>query len=116
MLMAKEDPASAVEFLRAEAVKDENLIGMLLEAFVQLINRVSDAGRRGKVVEEALAIRVPDGWRMNVPVQITRARLAIVAGKEELFAGIMGDLASTRISRSEIEKLQAQWVEARSAR
>jgi hypothetical protein len=63
-------------------------------------------------IKDALTISVPDRWRKNVPVQVTRARLAIAAGNKALFDLVIENLNSTLINRSEIERLRAQWIES----
>jgi hypothetical protein len=58
---------------------------LLLEAYVQAIYNEQEATEQKRIIEEALAVAVPNRWRTNVPVQVTRARLAIVAGKEDMY-------------------------------
>lgn len=111
ILIAQGRPRSAIDLLRPEAAHDEHLIGLQLEAFIQAISRSADTGAREECVKDALAISVPDRWRKNVPVQVTRARLAIAAHNKELLDTVLENLSSTLIHRSELEKLRAQWHE-----
>jgi hypothetical protein len=112
ILMAQGRSGSAIDLLRPEAVHDEHLVGQLLEAFIQEISKSPDAKTRERLIKNAFAIAVPDRWRKNVPVQMTRARLAVAAGDRALFDIVIGNLSSTLINRSEIEKLHAQWLES----
>jgi tetratricopeptide (TPR) repeat protein len=67
-LIAQGRPRSAIDLLQPEAVRDEHLIGLLLEAFIQGIAQSPDARTREEFIKQALAISVPDRWRKNVPV------------------------------------------------
>lgn len=114
ILIARNQAMAAVEFLRQQVSDDENLTGLLLEAFIQVINKEMNSDRRARMIQEAMAVPIPDRWQMNVPVQVTLARLAIAAGDQKRFDRALDRLAETLVNPVELSRLRQQWDAAQT--
>lgn len=101
---------AALELLRGEMAREDNLVGIFLETVCHAAAACENDIDRQKFIEMGKSQPVPNRLRFNVPVQVNRARVAILARDEKLFDNILNDLAKTKIDREEIERLKQQWA------
>jgi tetratricopeptide (TPR) repeat protein len=103
-------PDLAVEFLEKHVAQDPTLVGMLLDAYVQLANAEADTHKRAGILNTALNLKGLTQFAINAPVQVNRARLALAARDASIFSEAVGNLKKTKIATAEIAKLERQWT------
>jgi len=109
ILIASGRAKNAIETLKSEIKRDPTLIGILLEAFVHASQAAGDDNERDALLAEGMQLKVPERWRLNVPVQVNRARMALKARNRLIFDEAIANLNQTRIEPLEIQRLQQQW-------
>lgn len=77
-----------------------------MEALVEAAELASDPEERDRFLREAAEVKIPERLRLNVPVQVDRAKLAARMGDRVAFDIAIANLAQTRIDPSELDRIR----------
>lgn len=88
---------------------DQHSLGMYFEC---VYHSLSGKPRSSTValVAEALKIKVPGPLTKNIPLQVNRARLAVLAGDYPLFSAIRDQIGESRTESFELDALDRLWA------
>lgn len=107
---------AAVQLLAQKtSLDDQHALGMYLEC-VYHSTSAKPRAIAAALAAEALRINIPAPLAKNVPLQINRARLAVVAEDYQLFQKICVQLNESRTERFEIEALDRLWRDQKQGR
>lgn len=109
VLKSEGRPEAAMHLLRERGVRDQHTMGMLMEVWFHHAQSKPDPIERARIAREALAEEIPENLRMNVPLLVNRARLAVLAGDRKLFETLREEIRGTRAEMFEIENLDRTW-------
>lgn len=107
---------AAVNLLRQKtALDDEHSLGMYFECVYHFVSRLPHAIAKLQAAE-ALKLQVPMKLVKNAPLQINRARLAVIADDYATFQDLRAQLEEGRTERLELEGLARLWMDSKQGR
>jgi tetratricopeptide (TPR) repeat protein len=110
VLKAEGRPEAAIQLLREQPVRDQHILGMLLECTYHFALGKVDLLDRIRSAKEALAEDLPKNLRTNMPMIVTRARLASLSNDRALFDRLLTEIRMSRIEPFEVESLEYLWL------
>jgi tetratricopeptide (TPR) repeat protein len=102
---------AAVSLLKNRTtLDDQHSLGMYFECLYHYLQQVPPQKRKLEAAN-ALRMAVPGLLRKNVPLQVNRARLAVMADDFTTFVELRDQLAKGRTERFEVDSLDRLWRE-----
>lgn len=108
LLIARGQPGAAAEYIREHLAGDESP-GLLIDALMEAADHAADADEKEALLREAASVVVPKQLVHNVPIQVTRAKLAIRIGNRAMFDSAVSNLAETRIDADELDRVRSSF-------
>jgi len=110
-IMAGESrPDLAADYLLSEMHSDPMLLAAYLQIQYDSAMLDESSQDRQSILTAAMNVTVPDNLNENAPVQLARARIAIAAGRQDLFDEALENLNHTSVDATTLRELGDQWT------
>jgi len=103
-------PDLAADYLLSEMHSDPMLLAAYLQIQYDSAMLDESSQDRQSILTAAMNVTVPDNLNENAPVQLARARIAIAAGRQDLFDEALENLNHTSVDATTLRELGDQWT------